>query len=475
MITVSREGVDVITPPTTPEAPTQLPTEIIFSSSDKVLSLRGTPLRFRGANDPDGAFKSDLWSAPALVDDDETREFFDNLWEINDRLTLGKMIGWFSACFMCQPIREAYKQFPILQVWGQAGSGKSKTTELFNHMHYWRHDPKKLSSTGSTFFPIMAAVTQSASIPVLFDEYKPREMSKHNKDLLSNIFRNNYEGGQIERGALTKDAGSKEVVINSYSNVAPVGFIGEAIESQTAILERSVSVPFSKAGRSGRAKHFAHVFARRRAGPLSSLGKSLAEAVMSSNVRLIAEKVEAYQNHIRSAIGAAQSDDIERPIFNLAVVLAGQDLLQMVLRLVFGDRYDEPIEEMKNALLGSVGALLVMTMSEAAKVLDVMAQLTRERDLQYKLENNVEYCTNEKTVDIKLKLAFAKYVRYRKSLGMEILFDNEDAFIAGMRSYAGCVSTDCMDSPIRRTPFEKIFRFSCEHMAKEGVESFFEL
>jgi len=475
MITVSREGVDVITPPTTPESRTQRPTEIIFSSSDKVLSLNGTQLRFRGMNDPDGAFKSDLWSSPSLEDTDETREFFDNLWEINDRVTLGKMVGWFTACFMCQPIREAYKQFPIMQVWGQAGSGKSKTTELFNHMHYWRHDPKKLSATGSTFFPIMAAVTQSASIPVLFDEYKPREMSKHNKDLLSNIFRNNYEGGQIERGSLTKDAGNKEVVINSYSNVAPVGFIGEAIESQTAILERSVSVPFSKASRAGRGKHFAYVFARRRAGPLSQLGKSLAQAVMSSDVRSIAATVEHYQEQLRTRVGDAVSDDIERPIFNLSVVLAGHDLLKQVLSSVFGDRYDDKVDAMKEALLGTVGHLVVMTMSEAAKVLDVMAQLSRERDIQYKLEKNVEFYTDEVNVDIKLKLAFAKYVRYRKSLGMEVLFDNEDAFIAGMRSYAGVVSLDCMDSPIRKTPFEKIFRFSCAHMSKEGIESFFDM
>lgn len=475
MITVSREGVDVITPPTTPESPTQRPTEIIFSSSDKVLSLNGTQLRFRGMNDPDGAFKSDLWSSPVLEDTEETREFFDHLWGINDRVTLGKMVGWFVACFMCQPIREAYKQFPVMQVWGQAGSGKSKTTELFNHMHYWRHDPKKLSATGSTFFPIMAAVTQSASIPVLFDEYKPREMSKHNKDLLSNIFRNNYEGGQIERGSLAKDAGSKEVVINSYSNVAPVGFIGEAIEAQTAILERSVSVPFSKAGRAGRGKHFAYVFARRRAGPLSQLGKSLAQAVMSSNVRSVAATVEDYQDQLRTRVGEGVSDDIERPIFNLAVVLAGHDLLKQVLSSVFGDRYDDNVEAMKDALLGTVGQLVVMTMSEAAKVLDVMAQLTRERDIQYKLEKNIEFYTDEVNVDIKLKLAFAKYVRYRKSLGMEVLFDNEDAFIAGMRAYPGIVSLDCMDSPLRKTPFEKIFRFSCAHMSKEGIESFFDM
>lgn len=475
MLVVSREGVDVITPPTTPEEPSQRPTEIIFSSSTDVKSLLGTPLRFRGVYDPQGAFKTDLWSAPDLQDTEETREYFDHLWEINSRLTLGKLAGWFAACFMCQPIREAFKQFPSLQSWGAAGSGKSKSTELFSHMHYWRHDPKKLSSTGSTFFPIMAAVTQSASIPVLFDEYKPREMSKHNKDLLTNIFRNNYEGGMIERGTLKSDAGNKEVTINSFYNVAPIGFIGEAVESQSAIQERCVAIAFTKSGKAGRADHFDHVFARRRGGPLSSLGKSLAQAVMASSIESISDRLSHYKGVIRDKIGRELSDDAERPLFNMAVLLTAHDLLKSALESVFGTRYDGVIQEMQDALLDRTGELITVTMSEAAKVLDIMAQLTRVQDLQFKLEKGVDYTTDEVTVDIKLKPAFAKYVRYRKSLGMEVLYDNEDAFVAGMRAYPGQVSDHSSNQTLRRTPFEKIFSFSCATMQAEGVEAFFDM
>lgn len=472
MITVSREGVDVIRPPKTPEEPTPRPVEIIFASSTEVKSTLGTPLRFRGQYDPDGAFKTDLWAAPDLVDTPETRKFFDHLFEINSRANVAKIFGWFVACFMCQPIRVAFKQFPSLQSWGQAGSGKSKTTEIFNHLHYWETDPKKLSSTGSTFFPIMAAVTQSASLPVLFDEYKPREMSKHNKDMLTNIFRNNYEGGEIQRGALSKDAGPKEVVINAFANVAPIGFIGEAIESQSAIQERCVAVAFSKATRAGRARHFDYVFARRHGGPLSELGKSLASSVMASTVQDIARRVAEYKEMLRQKVGDTLSDDIERPMFNTAVLLAALDMLKATLKVPFGARYDGVVDELIDTLLERSNELLAATMGEAAKVLDVMAQLTRNTDVQFRLEKGQDYVSDGAYVDIRLKPAFAKYVRYRRSLGMEVLFDNEEAFIAGMSNYPGKTTDSCPDSPLFRSPFEKIFRFSCAHMESEGLEIF---
>jgi len=476
MLTVSREGVDVITPPTTDEYPEGRPTEIIFSSANKVLSTEGTPLRFRGVYDPTGAFKTDLWAAPDLVDTPETRDYFDNLFEINSPINVAKLIGWFTACFMCQPIRESFKQFPILQSWGAAGSGKSKSTELFSHMHYYRHDPKKLSSTGSTFFPIMAAVTQSASIPVLFDEYKPREMTKYNKDLLTNIFRSNYEGNMIERGTLNKDAGTKETAINSFFNVAPIGFIGEAIEAQSAIMERCISIDFSKASRANRSAHFDKVFVHRRGGPLSSLGKVVAQHVMASSVPGIGARVTEYRESIRGMVSKKVSDDSERPMFNMAVVLTGLDMFRDSLQSVFGERYNSKVETLKASLYESTDEILIVTMSEASKCLDVLAQLTRVQDETFKLTSKVDYQVSDdrEYVDIKLKPVFAKYVRYCRSLGQEALYDNDKAFIEGLARHQSLIGrgSDIGSPPFRVTPFETIFRFSIAKMEEEKIDSF---
>ncbi|MDL5410443.1 hypothetical protein QSH82_24600, partial [Escherichia coli] len=72
-------------------------------------------------------------NAPALTEEDA--DLIENLLQINTTENLGKLLGWFSAAFLCQIIRRYYRQFPSLQCFGQAGAGKSKTTGLLNHLH----------------------------------------------------------------------------------------------------------------------------------------------------------------------------------------------------------------------------------------------------------------------------------------------------------------------------------------------------
>lgn len=480
MITVSREGVDVIQPPVTPEHPTPRPREIIFASNTAVLSTQGTPLRFRGRMDEHGTFKTDLWHADELVDTPETRKYFEHLMQINSPLVVAQLLGWYSACFLCQLLRVAFAQFPSMQAWGQAGSGKSKSTELMLYMHYWSNQPKKLSSIGSTAYPIMAAVTQSASIPVIFDEFKPREMPKHNKDLLSNIFRTNYNGDSMERGSLTRDSGVKEIVINTFSNVAPVGFIGEALVDQSAIRERCISIVFSKQSRSGRGEHFDYVFSRRREGPLPSLGKALAQAALSTTIQQVADTVSKYRSEIRSKISRNLSEDAERPLYNQAVLLTALDFVKDVLGLKFGNHFDAPIEGLKRAIDENIDNALLVTMSEGSKVLDTLAQLTRVQDETFRLEKNVDYqlAPDFSYVEINIRSAYAKYVRFCRSINQEALYDNDRAMVAGLALHPSVLAqgpeVGAGAGGIRRTPFEKIYRFSCAKMAEEMIDQFYE-
>ena len=71
-------------------------------------------------------------------------------------------------------------------------------------------------------------------------------------------------------------------------------------------------------------------------------------------------------------------------------------------------------------------------MSEVAKVLDVMGQLTRIQNDEYKIVKGVDYITDGTTMELKLRPAYARYVRYQRGLGMEVLFDTDRAFQAAM-------------------------------------------
>lgn len=469
MILTTREGVDLII---FPGAKSKDDVDIIFASHEKCLSPKDRTYRFRGAAAEEGSFKTDLLEAPLLEDTEENRQFFDRLFRINTHANIGRIFGWFASCFLTQIIRYHWKAFPLLQVWGQAGAGKSQTVELFSHMHYFLRTPKKLSSAGNTFFPMMAAVTQSASLPVIFEELKPRQMAKYMLDQVQNLLRTNYNGDKLERGSVNKDGGQSQTVVNAYENVAPIMFLGEAVESQSAIMERCVSVPLSKADRAGRSDDFEYCYARRQGGPLSSLGRSMVNVALSLDLDMVRDTMTGYRDSFKQRVGREAYEDMNRPWHNIAVVLTGLDLLDITLEKVFGDRYKATVEAMKNAVVEVSLATTQKVTSEAAKVLDVMAQLTRAQDDQFRLDKGVDYVCDGVTIDLKLRPAYAKYVRYQLSIKQEVLFDTPKAFEEAMKRYTGLVTTQCEDSPIFRNPYEPLYRFSCERLAEDNCEPF---
>lgn len=471
MILTSREGVDVVIPP---GAKSVNDVDIIFASPGACYTLDKTrEYRFRGQHEANGSFKSDLMGAADLEDTEETREFFDRLFKINTKANVGMILGWFVSSFQCQIIRFHWKAYPLLQVWGVAGAGKSQTVELLSHMHYNMTHPKKVSSAGNTFFPLMAAVTQSASIPVIFEEMKPRQMAKYQIDQLQNLFRTNYTGDAIERGGVNRDSAGGGVIINSYANVAPIMFLGEAVEDQSAIVERCVSVSLSKEDRAGRSDDFEYCYERRIGGPLAALGKDLAMISLASNVDEVRERVSLYRNMFKERVGRKTFEDQNRPYHNMAVVLTGLWLLDYTLHRKFGDRYAETLKELSEAVIEHTYSNIKRVMSEIAKVLDVLGQLTRVAEDGHRLEKGKDYCTDGRTVDLKLRPAYAKYVRYQRSLGQEVLFDTDRAFQAALERYSGTlVRKGLTDSPLYRNPFEPLFRIDADVMANEGCEPF---
>lgn len=464
---VTREGIDLIIPQ---DAKSEDDFEIIWSCPKKVVGSKGGNYKFRNSLDRHGAFQSDMMESQDLSLEDA--ELVDNLLKMNTTKNLAKMLGWFCVVPLTQIIRRFHKQFPILQVFGQSGAGKSKTTALLNHLWYNMKDPKQLQAQGTTPYALMNVVASSASQPVVFEEVKAREMSATLHHTLLNILRCNYDGLSIERGALNKDGASKDVVVNSYGNVGPIVFVGESVENQSALLERCIVVSLSKQDRYGKDHHY-H-YAKTRATELGRIGKAMASNVMAIDIRKMRTDLDEIFMGMKKEIGG-KAEEFERPVFNLACVSLGLKLLADTLRTVFGERFDERITEMRASLTADSADSLPTNMAEASRVIDQMAQLSRSTDPVYQMIKGVDYTLSAdgKTMDLKLRTAFAKYVKWQRSLGMEVLYDNENAFIAGMSAYAGTLRRACPDNDLLfDSPRAVIYRLNLEFLNKENVDTF---
>lgn len=467
--TLQAEGLDVVVLPDSQ-------VDVVWADRYGVRSRLGMNYRLAGALTTETEYNTDLANCPDLVATDETRQFFHDLFNINAPEVVAKFFGWYVACFLSQPIRHVFDQFPSLQVYGQAGSGKSKSTELFARMHYFRKKPKFNSAMALTPFSMEALVSGSASLPFLIDEYKPRAMRPDRLDKLKSIIRDNYISLEMSKGRVTSESGSSKLVLQNARNAAPLCTIGEAAEIESAIQERVVSIPLSKASKRGHSEPFARC--RLQAETMSAFGKMVMDLSLAVDLKKIAATVDKNRAYVNSLLNNEDGDS-DRPIFNAAVVLTGLDIAQNVLGRVFGlEEYQDEFSRLREAITSSPEVMVPKQMAEFAKVLDTMAYLSRmpltER-AENKLMNQVDYVRNGECIEVSLRMAYDKYVRYCRSLHQEVLFDSFRGFQLALDSTSGSglvVDRRCIGTELKDAPTTVVYRFDMEALSEAGVSHF---
>jgi hypothetical protein len=174
-------------------------------------------------------------------------------------------------------------------------------------------------------------------------------------------------------------------------------------------------------------------------------------------------------------IALAMADDATRPAFNLAIAMTGLDFMRTTLARVFGDLFDARLEEMKASILNNVMDNIPRNLSEVSRVIDTMANLSRHLDDELRLESGVDYVVSEdgSWVELKVRSAFDKYVKYQRSLGLEVLFDSHNAWQTALVNYGGTVQRAMPGSVLYDSPRAVVFKLSMSYLDKEGVDSFY--
>lgn len=478
---IPREGVDIIRLPDT-ETETDR-TEIVYAAPNNfgVLTKEGLGNRYRlsTANGHDGEFKSDLLSAPALDVSEEEAKFFDAFFKLYPKDVMARALGYHLACFLAQPIRHKARQFPMLQVYGQAGAGKTSLTQLLGSLHFYNKEQTVWSAGDMTPFALTSLLQSSGSIPVLFDEFKKRELGfKKSQDFMM-IMRNNYTGNSGGKGRVSRDAGVSTLSVAQSASVAPLIFLSEEMEAQTAILDRAIIVALTEKQEKdvGGMWHFC----TRNRRILGKWGHLCVRKVLNLDLDRMDEDLHHFQRQLEDAATRALA---ARPLFNNAVVLLGLQFGKQTLASEFGDRFDPVFDEFMFDVINGVDTSVPINQSEGSKVLSTLAALSavQEND-PYRMHAGLDYMltkdstSREPCVDIHLRNAWDKYSRHRRSQGEEVLYHSEAAFINAMMRHRAAVDTVCAGSELKGgRPSVKVVRFSLRTLYdQEGVEEFKDL
>jgi hypothetical protein len=390
------------------------------------------------------------------VGDEVTDSTLVSLFSMNSEENMAKIVGWFAATHLKEHFRLAYNQFPLLNVWGNAGSGKSRTLALvswLNGTDYFSKDTS-VNVTDITPWAALDFVSSTTTVPRLCEEFNKSKITQKTYTFLCELFKSSWNNETKLRGAIgggKGQAGRTGAVTHSIPVSAPIAVASETAFSMPALLERSVQVFVSKNTRNNRA-HFEKEVKTHR-GCLRQTGK----AMMFRALTLQVSDVERWMDEAEDFV----PDCFEtRPRYSLQVVRVG---LMFMLQVVRDDLKLPSAAAKLEELISKFDADLASTaesdtsqsvrteVDAVIETMGIMAARTSSNAVKGTsfagLERGVHYTVAEGMLVIDYMLAHALYKQYAKSSeGVTAAIESTSQFLLLLQQESYYIKTEVVTS-----------------------------
>ena len=470
---VDSEGLNYITLPAHPDPELAQTPFLAWADRYRVVvpawvREKDVKLEFLGFPEEKGVLQTDLTLAPPPAEwlaSQENKQLmaqcFRDLFESSQVETIAKSLGWMVAAHYKPLFQAQHGQFPLLHIFGPAGMGKTQLMLGLLHMFYFKSKPQA-TTPSSTHFAFLTLVAGSASIPVLLDEWKPGSMNREIAEKYRGTLRDIYNSKETQRGggSRTKDVFN---ALNKVELSAPVIFVSEAADTETAILERSVPLTFKRTGKlalGSTTKYFRRF--QNNLMPLTIIGKALAGNLLQDGSEDRFKKEFDPMLEWANGYYMTQEDDDEklasgeltqsdfdrkrknapRPVFNSTVVLFGLVQVRKLLQAMLGDLFDDyfvaKFKELNKAAYSGL-AMGVAMLPEYIKVLSAMSDMSRagpSNSTDKYLTDGVDYNLSEiggkAVLVLASRFAYNKYRQFTKLIGQTAMYPNETSFEMAM-------------------------------------------
>lgn len=458
MYATSREGLDLIHLTFHEDEAMRQPF-LVWSDVEKVTTAPhigdSVKLRFVGFPSPMGHFQTDISKAPNLaswIKDDDNRELLrkvvHSMLNCQRPAYLGKLLGWMVACHWRMLFHRDYSKFPLLHINGSAGAGKTETTKLMSNLHYYMQEPKMLTPT-STIFAVQNAASGSASIPLILDEFKPAEMKADTYDRFKLMLRDAYNCRSVERGGGNRDNSDYRAVHHTQLS-APMCFIAEAAENESALMERVVMLTMVKPPVvDGQAYYANYRFVQANREVLGIIGHYIAASIVRNyNADTLRNEFDQIYEAARTELmlQPGEEDTLtpdqvrkkagakDRVVYNYSVAKFGLGKLRSLVKSALKtDEFEAIFQEMDDNMFDSVADLQDQVIPEWLKVLNAFAPMAElEGMMPYRLQETIDYAylqhAGKNCIEINVSQCYMKYRMYYQATGLKPLFPSPAAF-----------------------------------------------
>lgn len=472
MYVVSREGLDIIKLSHHQDPDLREPFMIWSDGSGVVTEPRVADkeisFKFIGYPESRGQFRTDISDAPDLVellksaeDKEQLRIFLRNLLTCQRPMIVGRLLGWIVACHYRMLFHKAYSKFPIMHIAGAAGQGKTEMVKLFSNFHYHKEEPKMLTPT-TTVFAVGQNIAGSTSIPLILDEFKPSELSIQNYDRFKLMMRDAYNCREVERGGGNRDSADYRA-LHKTNLSAPVCFIAEAAEDETALMERVVFTMMIKPPEIQMAKYKrAFDAAGGSRHMLGIMGKYMAAQIIKRySVDQLKEDFEPILKQARSDLMIHEdmpenmlpeemrkrAGAKDRTVFNYTVAKFGLMKFRNLTKAALDtDEFEDLFDQMDESIYESMVELQDNTIAEWLKVFNSFSDMAKlDVESPYYLVKGVDYAevdyAGKPCLEIYARAAYFKYRGYVSAARMKPLFHSQQSFVHAISAIPACVGS----------------------------------
>lgn len=412
--------------------------------------------RYRSSSGSEmGNFNTDLATSDKLDSHANVASVIDALLHFNNNdFTVAAVLGWLCACWHKVLHHKYGSSFPLLELYGESGAGKTSMMLVLMKMFYNRVDPKMQSASSGTAFGRRTMLSSSSTIPYFIDEFKPNSMAidqvREMRMLIHEMYTPSFQAPRGGGNAGRAKNGWADLSFDSKTT--PMLFSTETPETATAIQERTIAAPFSKRAREGRARDAFNLL-RRNSGVLSSLGKSMMQATFVAKPEVLKKIIED------SHAAAEETLDMtgnSRIVYNSGVAISGLKFLGMVLRHClkadFESKFMDRLIVLQQALTTPDNYVSLQAAPELVKMLRFMITISHQdapdSDYVPKLGSEFTYTDKSLDLDINIDAFFGRYKVACQRRSHVPSFPDVDAFLMAMESSSMSMGSQPTDSKL---------------------------
>ncbi|MCY1280336.1 hypothetical protein D9M70_291200 [compost metagenome] len=302
-------------------------------------------------------FSGDAKHSPSLLEecypfenDEELEQTIDHLTRINETHLVAQLLGWAAACHWREHIHEVTGQFPLLNLCGGAGSGKTSTALLVCHLNGIDYGKSPyINCEVSTEYPLTQFVSSSTTVPRMLEEVNPQNMKSGMARAVLGMLKAAWNKASIPKGQVHNG----KLGITDTRISAPLLFLSEQGPTEPSIQERTLVTQLSPRTLTDRAviRHFKAAYAGRAS--LRRMAKALVTRALNTSPADIARMLDELDEEVPSAFG-------ERPKFCYQIALLGLRLFSETMRdcqLAGSGMVDELYIDLRDYLALNAGVL----------------------------------------------------------------------------------------------------------------------